>query len=193
MPESDYYDYAAQVHLHRPIVLTGYLTEFTRAVSYRASILLGLPYHDIERLIEHDAGADIGRIVHDRGVAAWREMEANCLSRVLSQRPPGLIALGDGGLLDPSSLERVESHAKLVTFDFDLHNIYWRARQLTERSSTAQWHPLFEGSPESPDELRPFFSDRAHAFSDPDLRIDANGLEPAAAGELVMDWLQSEQ
>ena len=189
----DYYEYSPQVSLENPVVLTGYLTEFTRGVAYRTSALLGLPYHDVDRLIEHDAGAEIPRIIHDRGATTFREIESLCLSRVLRQRPPGLIALGDGGLLDPVSLEHVRSRATLVIFDFDLANLYWRARQLAERGSSDHWHPLFEGPPMTPDELRPFFSERSPLFATSDLRIDANGLDPAAASELVMNWLQAEQ
>jgi shikimate kinase len=188
---SGYYDYTPLVQLDTPVVLTGYLTEFTRAVAYRAAALLGLPYHDIERLIEHEAGQDIAKLVFDGGETSYRQLEALCLQRVLRERPSGLIALSDGGLLDDDNLDRIRHLGRLVLFDFDLPNLYWRAQRLSRRSDSTDWHPLFEGPPSSIDEIRPFFLERKAGFSRPDLCIDSNSLEPPAACEIVMRWMES--
>ena len=189
---SGYYDYTPLVQLDRPVVLSGYLTEFTRAVTYRATALLGLPYHDIERLIEHEAGQDIAKLVFEGGEASYRQVESSCLQRVLRERPSGLIALSDGGLLDDDNLDRIRNRGRLVLFDFDLPNLYWRAQRLGRRNDSTDWHPLYEGSPSSIDEIRPYFLERKAGFSRPDLRIDSNSLEPPAACEIVMRWIQSE-
>ena len=189
---SGYYDYTPLVQLDRPVVLTSYLTEFTRAVAHRAAALLGLPYHDIERLIEHEAGQDIAKLVFDGGEASYRRHESLCLQRVLRERPSGLIALSDGGLLDDDNLDRIRHLGRLVLFDFDLPNLYWRTQRLSRRSDSTDWHPLFEGPPSSIDEIRPFFLERKGGFSSPDLCIDSNSLEPPAACEIVMRWMESE-
>jgi shikimate kinase len=188
----DYYDYAPRVHLDKPVVLVGYLTEFTRALAYRAAALLGLPYHDIERLIEHEAGKAIARIVLEEGEDGYRRVESICLRRVLGQKPPGLVALGDGGLMDDDNLAEVRRQSRLVVFDFDLANLYWRAQRLSRRGDRDDWHVLFEGSPDSIDALRPFYLERRAGYDQADLRIDANGLETPAACELMMKWLVRE-
>ena len=189
-PDADYYDYHPLILLTRPVVLAGYLTEFTRSVGFRASSLLGLPYHDIERLIEHEVGSNLDRLIALEGVAEYRRIEAKCLLRVLQEKPSGLIALGDGGLLDRDSLERVREQTRLVVLDFDLANLYWRAQHLSQRRGIESWHLLYDAAPSSVDDLRPFYDERRSGFEVSELRIDANRLEPPAASKILMEWLQ---
>lgn len=187
----DYYDYSPLIVLERPVVVTGPLTEFSRAVGYRATSLLGIPYHDIERLIEHEIGNNLSRLIALQGEEGYRQVEAVCLRRVLQQTPFGLVALGDGGLLSPTNRALVRQQARLVVLDFDLANIYWRAQRLSQQGETEGWHPLYRTAPSSVDDLRPFYLERQSGFSAADLSIDANRLEPPAACTTLMEWLQA--
>jgi len=189
-PAADYYEYTPQILLGRPVVLAGHLTEYTRAVGYRTSSLLGIPYHDIERLIEHEFGHSLDRLIAIEGVPEYRKIEARCLIRVLRETPSGLIALGDGGLLSRDNLQRVHDQARLVVLDFDLANLYWRVQRLSQQRESARWHPLFEALPTSVNDLRPFHDERRCGFERSKLRIDANRLEPAAASKILMEWLE---
>lgn len=187
----DYYDYSPLVVLDQPVVVTGPLTEFSRAVGYRASSLLGIPYHDIERLIEHEIGDNLSRLIALQGEAGYRQVESVCLRRVLSETPFGLVALGDGGLLSGGNQALVRRQARLVVLEFDLANIYWRAQRLAQQGESESWHPLYDSAPSSVDELRPFLHERQPGFGAADLSIDANRLEPSAAGKLLIEWLQN--
>ena len=84
---SGYYHYTPQVELSRPTVITSYLSDFTRAVTYRASSLLGLRFFDIDRLVEHEAAMEISRLVAESGEAHYREIESRCLERALGEHP----------------------------------------------------------------------------------------------------------
>lgn len=192
-PSPDYYGYCPLILLARPVVLAGHLTEYTRAVAYRTSSLLGIPYHDVDRLIEHEIGSTLDRLIAVEGVPEYRNIEARCLIRVLREKPFGLIALGDGGLLCRDNLQRVHDQAHLVVLDFDLANLYWRIQRLSQQRDSARWHPLFEALPASVNDLRPFYDERRSGFEVAALRIDANGLDPAAACSLLMEWLQGQQ
>lgn len=187
---SDYYEHAAQVDLAKPVVLSGYLSDFTRSVAYRASALLGLPFHDIDRLVEHEIGQDIGKILLEEGERAYREVEELCLGRALRDEPYGLVALGDGGLLKAASLQRVLGQGRLVVLDLDLPNLYWRAQNLARTNETSDWHPLYEGSPTSVDEIRPFYQERRSGFERADLRVDANIAGKEQACDQLIRWIQ---
>ena len=186
---SGYYDYDPQVDLPGPIVVTGYLSDFTRSVTYRAASHLGLAYHDIERLVEHEAGMEIGRLVREEGEAAYRAIESQCLVRVLGQKPSGLIALGDGGLLRSRNREHVEEEGRLVVLDFELANLFWRVQKLAHRLEPAPWHPLFAGIPDDLTQIKPYYQQRKATFDGAHTRIDANALNASEACQALMDCI----
>lgn len=186
---SDYYDYAPQLELRHPIVVTGYLSDFTRSVTYRAASLLGLTYHDIDRLVEHEAGMEIGRLVREEGEPAYRAIESQILVSVLGQEPSGLIALGDGGLLRSHNREHVEEQGRLVVLELELANLFWRVQKLAHRLEPASWHPLFAGVPEDLTAIRPFYQQRKAVFDTAPTRIDANALNASQACQALMDCI----
>lgn len=186
-PVSDYYDYSPQVDLSVPIVVSGYLSDFTRSVTYRAASHLGLAYYDIDRLVEHEAAMEIGQVLLEEGEAAYREVESQCLARVLGETPVGLIALGDGGLLRSENRTRIEDEGQLIVLDFELANLFWRVQRLARRSETAHWHPLFAGVPDNIAEIKPYYQERKAAFEAAPTRIDANSMGVSQACQALME------
>jgi shikimate kinase len=187
----DYYEYGPRLHLDRPTVVTGYLSDFTRGVCYRAAALLGLTFHDIDRLVEHEAGMDITRLVVERGEGHYREIESGIVDRVLDRQPAGLVALGDGGLLDPSTLDRIRSGARLIVLDFELGNVVWRAQQLAGVPGRGPWHPLHWDAPTRVADLRPFYQARRAGFEMADLQIKADTLSVATACVELVEILRA--
>lgn len=185
-----YYDYSPLVLLQRPLVLTSPLREFTRAVAYRTASLLGLPFHDIDRLIEHQVGREIEQLVLEEGESAYRRTEADCLAKVLQQRPYGVVALADQ---DGTWRREEESHEQdehtLVILDFELANLYWRIQTTGRERQASQWHPLYEGMPKSVSDLRPFWSAWQGAQPAAGLRIPADMLSVAQTSQRLQDWV----
>lgn len=188
---NDYYDYSPQVELSGPIVVSGYLADFTRSVTYRAASLLGLAFHDIDRLVEHEAARDVGRLVLEEGESAYRELESESLKRALRERPPGLIALGDGSLLNQENRALVESEARLIILDFDLANLFWRVQKLARDLDPAPWHAIFAGVPEDLDQIRPFYQQRQAAFEEAPTKIDANALGKSKASRALIGCVEA--
>lgn len=187
---SGYYDYGPQIELARPTVVIGYLSDFTRAVTYRTSSLLGLPYYDVDRLVEHEAAMEIARLVSEDGEVRFREIESQCLKRALEGRPAGLIALGDGGLFAERNRERIKASGNLIVLDFEHGNLLWRVQRSARRLSPAPWHPLFREMPTSVADIRPYFQERRPAFDQADVSIPASSLSVAAAGSELMRHLK---
>jgi shikimate kinase len=186
---SGYYDYSPQIELSRPTVIISYLSSYTRAVAYRASSLLGLRFFDIDRLVEHEAAMEVSRLVAESGEASYREIESRCLERALGEHPAGLIALGDGGLLDEANRQRVNADGQLIVLDFELGNLLWRVQQAAGRLEKAPWHPLYWEAPAAVADLRPFYQERRAAFDGAAIKIPAHSLSVAEACDAMMQHL----
>jgi shikimate kinase len=187
--EFDYYDYGPRLHLERPTAVMSYVSDFTRSAVYRASALLGLPYRDIERLLEHKTGMDISRLLVEHGDDHLRRLESEVLERALEERPAGLIALGDSSLLSADNLALVKQKADLIVFDFGLGNLLWRIQQLAQQPTRSSWHSMLRSTPTSIADLRPFYQTRRPGFDQADIRIAADSLTGARASDLLMTSL----
>ena len=186
-----YYDHGPLVALQRPIAITSPLREFTRAVTYRTASLLGLLFHDIDRLVEHRAGKTIEQLVLEEGEDAYRSTEARCLATVLRERPTGLIALADQDRLWLGAGQAHQlSDCTPVILDFELPNLYWRIQKTARERQTSRWHPLFEGMPQSVSDLRPYWSVWRSAQPDPSIRFSADTLTVAQTSERLLDWIR---
>ena len=147
-----YYDHVPLVELRHPLVITSPLRELTRAVTYRVSSLLGLPFHDIDRLIEHRSGRTLEQLLLEEGVVAYRDTEATCLEKVLEQRPSGMIALGDQDRPLPGRHDRAESSRfSVLILDLELAILYWRIQSTARaRESTQPRSPAPRDKAHSP-------------------------------------------
>jgi len=63
---------------------------------------LGLPFQDLDRVIERNAGRSVRRIFAESGEAAFRALERKALEEVSGEHAPQVVALGGGALLDPA-------------------------------------------------------------------------------------------
>ena len=64
---------------------------------------------DTDADIEARAGKSVADIFVEDGEAAFRELEAEAVARALSEHP-GVLALGGGAVLDPTTRERLRGH-----------------------------------------------------------------------------------
>ena len=98
-----YYDPYPALYLDRPKVLVGPLGGGIALTGASASAMLGLPFIDLDRLVEHSFGCDFAAAVRQHGWKKWRETEYELLKRSIGQSPAGIIALGEGSLEDSRS------------------------------------------------------------------------------------------
>lgn len=185
-----YYDEGPLLDLPRPVVLISCLSSFTRSVAYRSAAMLGLPFHDLMRLIEHKAGLHATEIRHSQGEAAWRALQRDSLGRALRDSPFGIIAADDSMLLDPDPQEQIRQSAVLVALHFELPNLYWRIQHLARDREITEWHPTFDGLPDSVSQLRPFYQAREEQFAMADGYLDASTLGVSAASRRVVEWIK---
>src|SRR5262245_38891747 len=123
-----------------PILIGGFMgtgkSTVGRAVAERA----GVPFADLDTLVEARAGRSISEIFRDRGEAGFRALESEELSRVLTDPSPRVVALGGGALLDAAQRREALRKARVVTLVAEPHTLVAR----TAGSS----RPLLEGFPD---------------------------------------------
>ena len=75
---------------------------------------LGVPFVDVDTLIEERIGVSIAEIFADQGEAAFRELERQCVAKLAAEHSPCVIAPGGGWAAQPGTLRSVAGEALTV-------------------------------------------------------------------------------
>ena len=177
---SDYYDYHATVQLVRPTVLIGLPGVDYRQVGRDTSSLTGLPFVDVDRWVEHEAGQSLYALLSDRGAEVLEQAESRMTEKALGSPPPGIIVLGDAALAQPTNLERALTRGFVVYFKQSLSNVYWELRRQAQVRGGLNL-PHLPQPLETVDQLRPLFELRKAAYQRAHHTIDMaeTGVEGA--------------
>lgn len=178
-----YYDDHPLVTLSRHLALAGLITPDTRRIAHQLACLNGLAFYDLDRLVEHHAGKTVYALALTRGPEHYREVERQVLRSVLADRPLGVVALGDGTLLDAASCRRVDAETTLIALERDLPNCYWRLQALKEKFPDDVWHPLHLQPLVDIEQVRPFYDERQPTLAGADhtVRLDGRPMKEAIA------------
>ena len=155
MTGSGYYDYAPTVTLSRPVAFCGHPGCGYREVVYDLASLTGLPLHDLDRWVEHEAGRSLWSLARQAGIGALEAAEARLLPKVLASRPPGLILFGEATLTGSDPLRRVSQAAALVFLRLPPTSCYWALRRRGEAQGGILAHPHLPDRLRDANDLRP--------------------------------------
>jgi 3-dehydroquinate synthase len=97
-----------------------------------------LPFIDIDRIIETNAGMSIPEIMDGQGEPAFRDLESSALMHLINESE-SIVALGGGALLRDENRAFAESHGKVILLMSDVETLFQR---LNESSSK---RPLLSG------------------------------------------------
>ncbi|MCA1900146.1 MAG: 3-dehydroquinate synthase [Chloroflexi bacterium] len=86
---------------------------------------LNLPFVDLDRVVEENAGVTIQNIMEQRGETAFRDLETAALKNVLHQSP-SVIALGGGALLRDENRALAESQGRVILLMAELDTLLQR-------------------------------------------------------------------
>ena len=109
-----YYDHHSQIILAKPLCLVGFTGAEVHSVGYFISGMTGIPYVELDKLVEHDVGMSLAQLYLEEGEDRWRQLESHHLAKTLDVRPPRIICLGDGSLLSSVNQQRCLSNAELI-------------------------------------------------------------------------------
>jgi shikimate kinase len=119
------------------VVLIGSPGAGKSSVGRRVAERLGVPFVDTDRMIESETGMSIADIFVDRGEDAFRDLEADAVSRGLEDCN-GVLALGGGAIMRPQTQERLTGQ-RVVWLKVSLHDA-------AQRVGMNQARPLLLGN-----------------------------------------------
>lgn len=137
----------------------------------------GAPFHDLDFVIENEAGMTITDIFQTKGEAAFRAMESRLLPQVL--QPGSVVALGGGAPIDEANWKLILERSTTVFLDCGFKTIWDRIQKTTNRplltsKSQAELEALLE-------ERRPRYMEAIH-------RVDADRPADVVAEEILKLW-----
>lgn len=91
------------------IVLVGFMGAGKTTVGALIAARTGLPFVDVDEVIEAESGVSVAEVFSTRGEAEFRALEKEAVERVLSG-PPSVVAVGGGALGDPATCVVLEWH-----------------------------------------------------------------------------------
>ena len=135
------------------------------------------PIHDLDRMIENEAGMPIPEIFAIGGEPAFRELEARVLPSAL--RPGSVVALGGGTLIDDSNFHLVADLSASVYLEVPFETMWQRIRQLSGR-------PLASGR--SSEEVESLFERRRPRYEQALHRVNSDRPPGIVADEVIKLW-----
>ncbi len=180
-----YYDYFPKVIPERPIAITGFVGARVPLVGAAISALTGLRFAELDRLIEHQAGASIPLIVLSKSEAALRRHESKTLKQALQAKPPGILVIGEGTLLNRGNRRLIKKQAKLVYVELSVFELYTGLRQELADSPGKYLH-LFPTPPEHPQDLQSLLTARTPSYHQADLIISGSRKHPTQISQEII-------
>lgn len=137
----------------------------------------GAPFHDLDFVIENEAGKSITEIFATRGEAAFRAMESRLLPDVL--QPGAVVALGGGAPIDESNWRLILERSTTVFVDCGFGTVWERIKGTTNRpllasKSRAELEALLE-------QRRPRYMEAIH-------RVDGDRSADVVAEDILKLW-----
>lgn len=187
----DYYDYGPRVLLPRPLALVGFVGSGVRQVAHDLAARLGLPLHDIDRMVEHHAGQSLSAVQLERGEVVRRAFEKRAIGQAIRSQPAGILALGDGALMDRKTRNLVRRETTLVFIERPVDEQRARAERGLARNPGLYPELVLGGLPEGDDAaLTRLWAQRKAGYSMARERIEAGTLHATRVADLVIERLQ---
>jgi shikimate kinase len=135
------------------------------------------PFHDLDLVIENEAGMTITEIFATRGEAGFRAMESRLLPNVLV--PGAVVALGGGAPIDESNWRLILERSMTVFLDCGFKTIWQRVHGTTNR-------PLLASKSEA--ELESLLGERRPRYLEAVHRVDGDRPADEVADEILALW-----
>jgi shikimate kinase len=134
-------------------------------------------FHDLDLMVEWEAGMPISEIFASKGEPAFRALEARLLPRALEDG--AVVALGGGTVIDDANWRVVVDRACSIYLEVPFE-VMW------ERVRTVGGRPLIAGR--SMEDVRALFEKRRTRYEEAERRIDANRSPSVVADEVIKIW-----
>jgi shikimate kinase len=157
--------------------LVGFMGVGKTSVGREVAARLGLPFYDLDQLIEERAGQKVAEIFARSGEGAFRSLETEVL-RDIVQSEPGVVATGGGTFARPENRVLIREAGVSVWLDAPTELVL-------ERGASGEHRPLWGG----PEKARALLEQRLPAYRQADLRFDLKDWSAGEASERLADLL----
>ena len=124
--------------LDRPCILVGMPGVGKTTIGRRLASRLGVDLVDLDAVIEAEIGCTIREYFAQHGEAAFRDIEADKLKRVLTAAAPCVLSTGGGAVLRPGNRETLREHGTVIYLRTSPDHLAHRLKNDTKR-------PLLQG------------------------------------------------
>ncbi len=128
---------------------------------------LGVPFVELDREVEQQAGAPLGEVFSMYGQDAFRRFERRALERVLKTQPRAVIAVGGSLVTDPESYRLLLEHCFCVWLKAS------PAEHMARVMAQGDLRP-FRGRAAALDEIRKLLADRESLYSRADAVLETS-------------------
>ncbi len=129
---------------------------------------LGVPFVELDREVEREAGADLGEVFAMYGYDAFRRFERRALERVLNQHERAVIAAGGSLVTDPANYELLLERCLCVWLKASPEE--HMARVIAQ----GDMRP-FKGRSAALDEIRKLLADRDRLYARASIVVETSG------------------
>lgn len=185
----DYYSPHPSVRLERPIVIAGQLGCGARMVGRVLSARTGLPYVEIDRQVEHEAGTTLGDLADRIGPKRVADRARDALERVALRRPCPVVVLDAAW---PSSAATRLFQRRLALVYIQRPTSYLLPRIEKEIHRAGAW--LLGGRPavfRDRGDLAPLHADRAELLASAEILFDAEDQHPQRVAQDLRSALET--
>src|SRR5213592_746772 len=155
----------------RPIALLGLRGAGKSTLGAKLAQALSVPFVELDREVEKEAGAPLGEVFAMYGQDAFRRFERRALERVLGEHPQAVIATGGSLVTDPGTYELLLERCRCI----------WLKAAPEEHMSRViaqgDMRP-FKGRSAALDEIRKLLTDRDRLYGRADVALDTSGKSP---------------
>ena len=152
----------------KPIALLGLRGAGKSTLGQKLAQALEIPFIELDREVEKDAGAALGEVFAMYGQDAFRRFERRALERVLAQNRHAVIAAGGGLVTEAGSYKLLLERCQCVWLKASPEE--HMARVIAQ----GDMRP-FKGRSAAIDEIKKLLEDRNHLYSRADLTVDTSG------------------
>ena len=152
----------------KPIALLGLRGAGKSTLGAKLAERLGVPFVELDREVEKEAGAELGEVFAMYGQDAYRRFERRALERVLAQNTQCVIATGGSLVTDPGTYKLLLDRCTCI----------WLKASPEEHMSRViaqgDMRP-FKGRSAALDEIKKLLDDRDRLYSRANATVDTSG------------------
>ena len=156
----------------KPIALLGLRGAGKSTLGAKLAELLKVPFVELDREVEREAGAQLGEVFAMYGQDAFRRFERRALERVLAENPQAVIATGGGLVTDPGTYELLLERCRCIWLRAAPEE---HMNRVIAQGDMRPFKGNASGRPAALDEVRKLLTDRDRLYGRAHTTVDTSG------------------